>query len=183
MCSTESRRIQKIRSCLQYYKDAKTIINAFGPKSVRHYINDRERMITNNDFPTLSIITDSFGIETTRAIVSVNLTELNMFYGNEATKEQIDSIVDCFIYDNKELKASELLLFFFMMKNGELKSGNRYSSRMYSNFCGGVIMECLDIYKEYRANVIDRHYKNTNNNDDSSERITYEEFISKQSKQ
>lgn len=107
--------------------DAKEFALRFNPDIQVSCALNLERSLTGNA-PTLRQLEYAYGVKSIRAWFSIQLENLNKFVGvnNKMTVEQMQMLADIFIVKVPYLKASEILLFFYKFKSGDL--GELYGS-------------------------------------------------------
>lgn len=107
--------------------DAKEFALRFNPDIQVSCALNLEKSLTGNA-PTLRQLEYAYGVKSIRAWFSIQLENLNKFVGvsNKMTVEQMQMLADIFIVKVPYLKASEILLFFYKFKSGDL--GELYGS-------------------------------------------------------
>ena len=107
--------------------DAKEFALRFNPDIQVSCALNLEKSLTGNA-PTLRQLEYAYGVKGIRAWFSIQFENLNKFVGvaNKMTVEQMQMLADIFIVKVPYLKASEILLFFYKFKSGDL--GDLYGS-------------------------------------------------------
>lgn len=147
----------KRNECLTRFSSAENLIAAYGVGEVNKFLADRERMVLSEKVPTLTTARNAFGKAACDMIIKTYILDLVSFYGVMSTEDQINRIADSIMFSFHDLKITELMLAFQMMKAGEFRDErDRNMGMMYGSFRGDVILECLRSFRKYRANVIDK---------------------------
>lgn len=135
----------------------------FAPDRVNEYIEngDRTTLITSSTPPTLNIAREAFGTATIKLFLKQHLWQLAKYYGfaSSTNEEQIDEIANVLSLKAGDLKTTELMLFFQMLKEGHFRDRNDDDrAKMFGSLNGEVILDCFHKFKfDYRDAVINRH--------------------------
>lgn len=153
--------LAKCQTCLSNYGNTEKFLMTFSAGSTRDLVvkNSPEKLICSKIAPTITVIKATYGVETIQTILAGHLAVAAAYYGTpySANSEQIQLIANMIIANHPDLKISEIILFFSKLEAGFFRdSRNNDAGKMYGNFNGEVIADCLHRFREYRASVIDK---------------------------
>lgn len=135
-------------------------MNSFSVQQIPYYLDQgRELMITGNA-PTITISKLTFGNASIRAIIKSHLFTMANAMGITSTPDAIDAITDDIISGYGDLKVTELILAFKMIREGKFREGSggeRNRGEFFGNLSSGVICDCLNRFRfDYRNPIIAR---------------------------
>ena len=133
--------------------DAKEFALRFNPDIQVSCALNLERSLTGNA-PTLRQLEYAYGVKGIRAWFSIQLENLNKFVGvaNKMTVEQMQMLADIFIVKVPYLKASEILLFFYKFKSGDL-------GELYGSVDPLKLSTSLNEFLKWRSFELDKVYQ------------------------
>lgn len=151
----------KCQMCLSNYGDINKFLRTFSAGYTKDLVvrNSPEKLIGSKIAPTITVIKATYGVETIQTILAGHLAVAARYYGTPYAEnsEQIQLIANMIIANHSDLKISEIILFFSKLEAGFFRdSRNNDMGKMYGNFNGEVIADCLHRFREYRASVIDK---------------------------
>lgn len=145
------------------YKTEKNFIASFAPDLTERYCQSygKAKMILSDKVPTLSIARCAFGNEAVRIVIKQHLLKLAISFGVESTEEQINEISSVFFDMAIDMKLTEIMLFFQLMKQNEFKNKKGENlADMKVRLSIKPISECLSNYRnDYRQRVIEQYEK------------------------
>lgn len=116
-------------------------------------------MVTGNA-PTITIAKLSFGNASVRAIIKSHLFTMANAMGITSTPDAIDAITDDIISGYGDLKVTELMLAFKMIREGKFREGaggERNRGEFFGQLSSGVICDCLNRFRfDYRNPILAR---------------------------
>lgn len=114
-------------------------------------------MVTSDKVPSMTIIKETFGETACMTLLREYVIDLALYYGNpNITADQIDSIASLILSTYYYFKPTEFLLAFAMMKSGQFRDGDKNRAKMYGNFNGEVICDCLYEFRKFRLSILDK---------------------------
>ena len=120
----------------------------------------RETMVTDTTIPTLATARNAYGLTTSKALIAKHLQELASAMGVTATAKSVDAIAEDILSGYGDLRATELILAFKLMREGKFRDGanqERDSCQFYGTLSSQVICNCLYRYRfEYRNPILQR---------------------------
>lgn len=132
----------------------------FSPKNMKQYYERQgiDAMLTTTVAPSLSIVKFTYGLDNALGLISMYLLDSAIFFGNaNASASQFYDIAGLIDTEVHYMKITELMLFFHMMKLGKFRDRNGADrGKMYGNFNGEVIMDCLYAFKQWRNEELER---------------------------
>ena len=133
--------------------DAKEFALRFNPDIQVSCALNLEKSLTGNA-PTLRQLEYAYGVKGIRAWFSIQLENLNKFVGvaNKMTVEQMQMLADIFIVKVPYLKASEILLFFYKFKSGDL-------GELYGSVDPLKLSTSLNEFLKWRSFELDKVYQ------------------------
>ena len=133
--------------------DAKEYALRFNPDIQVSCALNLERSLTGNA-PTLRQLEYAYGVKSIRAWFSIQLENLNKFVGvaNKMTVQQMQMLADIFIVKVPYLKASEILLFFYKFKSGDL-------GELYGSVDPLKLSTSLNEFLKWRSFELDKVYQ------------------------
>ena len=143
----------KIQRCLTECPNEESFFKKYSMGNVIEYCQKyRDRMIVGNA-PTLSTIRYAYGDATILDYLNFVLLDLANFsgFGEKVTGMQIDGMSQTLLSKYHYLKVTELMLFVYMAKAGELRDrqGNNVF-KFYGTFSGDVISSSMNVFMEHR---------------------------------
>lgn len=139
-------------------------MQSFAVERTNEYVTrHRDRMITGNA-PTLTIAIAAYKEAAVFDWLNSLVLDYSIYCGMEGKVNayQIDSISQAIVQNYSHLKATEIMLFFSMMKGGVLRDKHGDDcAKMYGVFSGQAIMAAMKVFMEYRAVEIDKLERNT----------------------
>lgn len=133
--------------------DAKEFALRFNPDIQVSCALNLEKSLTGNA-PTLRQLEYAYGVKAIRAWFSIQLENLNKFVGvnNKMTVDQMQMLADIFIVKVPYLKASEVLLFFYKFKSGDL-------GELYGSVDPLKLATSLNAFLRWRSFELDKVYQ------------------------
>lgn len=134
-------------------------VASFSPSLTEHYLvtAGAEGMIVTDNIPSLNIACGAFGVEPVKIIIRQHLLKLAIAFGVQTTNEQIEEITSVVLDMAKDLKVTEIMLFFHLMKQNKfLDRHGEDSSKMFGSLNIQAISESLTNYRNnYRRIAIE----------------------------
>ena len=146
-------------NCLTKYGTPENFLSTFNSQKTFSYLSagGRERMIISQA-PSLVNIRNAFGRQTEMEFIEELVSDAAKFFGmsGRTSEDAVVSICEMISAAQYDLKATELMLFFYLFKSSFFRtSGDDDASKMYGTFSGEVISDCLYRFRKFRNSVID----------------------------
>lgn len=159
-------------------------MNSFSVQQIPYYLDQgRELMITGNA-PTITISRLTFGNASVRAIIKSHLFTMCNAMGITSTPDAIDAITDDIISGYGDLKVTELILAFKMIREGKFREGSageRNRGEFFGTLSSGVICDCLNRFRfDYRNPILARQEQEAEKRrkeDSIQHAATYSEYV------
>jgi hypothetical protein len=133
------------------YGDEVNFLKIFSPDKQSEYFNRGVLKCFNGAAPSLTRTRTTYGMETARMWLNIQITELCVFTAiqEKPTMAQIDMICDVIISNFGYLKVTELMVFFLKFKAGEY-------GKFFGVIDGLVITEALHKFMDFRKQMIEK---------------------------
>lgn len=153
---------EKLALCRLQYETPQKCIISFAPNQLSYYLKcyGKSQMILTEKVPSLNIVRMTFGDQTAEAILSAHIYNVANFMGKKPTVDQVNSVATAILNSMYHYKVTEIMLCFQLMMEGEFKNERGENIlKMYGDFDGSAILDCFHMFRNYRANIIDRDIK------------------------
>lgn len=124
---------------------------------------DQKDIITSEDFPTLLVAREAFGMLQVKIVLRSHLYNLCKAQGITSTTDGIDAIISDIMHGYSDLRITEIIYAFKLIRESRFREGNnqeRDACQFYGTLSSQVICNCLHRYRyEYRNPVIDAKEK------------------------
>lgn len=119
---------------------------------------DKTELVTSEDFPTLLVAREAFGLAVVKTTLKSHLFQLAQAVGVSATESGIDAITDDIIHGYSDLRITEIIYAFRLMRESRFREGanqERDACQFYGTLSSQVVCNCLHRYRfEYRNQII-----------------------------
>lgn len=132
------------------FGDVKQFLQRVNPDVQSRFAMQPTKAVTG-DYPTLDELRTAYGKETPSAWLAVQVADMMRFTGTRHLNErQQEQLADILAVEARELKVTELMIFFYRFKTGQY-------GRFYGSVDPMVVTTALQDFKRERQEIIDRH--------------------------
>ena len=118
---------------------------------------DREKMVTSAKVPTVTIARMAFGDAPVKLLLRSHLHSMAVCMGVTSTPEAMDSVIEDVMSGYGDLKVTEVLLAFKMIREGKFRTGDNNRGAFYGSLSSDVICDCLYKFRtDYRNPILAR---------------------------
>lgn len=136
---------------------------------------DREKMVTSAKVPTVTIARLAFGDASVKLLLRSHLHSMAICMGLTSTPEAMDSVIDDVISGYGDLKVTEILLAFKMIREGKFRTGDNNRGAFFGSLSSDVICDCLYKFRtDYRNPILARQEQEQEPKDEPP--ATYAEY-------
>ena len=143
---------QKTTLVLQEFGDRENFMKVCGPLAQLRAGREPQRAILSERSPSIVVMKHAYGENFPVMWLMEQILELVVYSNSKGTLNdyQAEYLANTIVNEYNDLKASELLLFFYQFKSGK-----------YGHFYGVIdpmrIMEALNDFKDERDDALERH--------------------------
>lgn len=164
--------------CQSRFNGQKDFIWQFSLQRLPSLLAEREKMVTTQVAPTLTIASKAFGQASVKLIIRSHLHAMALAMGITSTPDAIDGIIEDILSGYGDFKITELLLAFKMIREGKFRDREHNRGSFYGVLSSSVICDCLYQFRfGYRNEILSKAEQQEQQQKKAEEKpASYEEY-------